>query len=270
VSAIAVTVDSTFIRGCHDGERHLEVRAGNVETSGGGRQVFGAVAKADTEIEVMIRRGLKTVGRAADTELTACTDGAPALRSILSEAGCKQPPIAAWFHIAMRLHHAKQAASGLPIDTPGRTQAMAVIIPEVERLHWRIWKGMAKNAWPTLDRVRNVMHVFQGERGRRTMCLRPASCGARGARLTRTSVSSIRQLGPAGFLRVRNSGSQPRDILENPAIERGMVHLATVLSHRFLELAVADWIGHIPADGPQDDVPFEVTFLELNHRLLVR
>jgi hypothetical protein len=34
-------------RGCHHGERHLGVRVGNVETSGGGRQVFGAVAKAD-------------------------------------------------------------------------------------------------------------------------------------------------------------------------------------------------------------------------------
>jgi len=31
-SAITITVDSTFIRGCHDGERHLEVRVGNVET----------------------------------------------------------------------------------------------------------------------------------------------------------------------------------------------------------------------------------------------
>jgi hypothetical protein len=33
VSAITITVDSTFIHGCHDGERHLEVRVGNVETS---------------------------------------------------------------------------------------------------------------------------------------------------------------------------------------------------------------------------------------------
>jgi hypothetical protein len=30
-AAITITVDSTFIRGCHDGERHLEVRVGNVE-----------------------------------------------------------------------------------------------------------------------------------------------------------------------------------------------------------------------------------------------
>ena len=118
-AAITVTVDSTFIRGRHDGERHLEVRVGNVETSGGGRQVFGAVAKAGTEIAVMIRRSLKTVGQTADTALTAFTDGAPGLRSILAEAGCKKPPIADWFHIAMRLQHAKQAASGLSTDTSG-------------------------------------------------------------------------------------------------------------------------------------------------------
>jgi hypothetical protein len=168
VSAITVTVDSTFIRGCHDGERHLEVRVGNVETSDGGRQVFGAVANSDTEIAVMIRRSLETVGRAADTELTAFTDGAPGLRSILSEAGCKKPPIADWFHIAMRLQHAKQAASGLSTDTPGRMRAKAVIVPEVERLHWRIWNGKARNARRTLERVRKVMRVFRGERSHRT------------------------------------------------------------------------------------------------------
>jgi hypothetical protein len=78
VSAITVTVDSTFIRGCHDGERHLEVRVGNVEASGSGRQVFGAVAKTETKIATLIRRSLETVGRAADTEVTAFTDGAPA------------------------------------------------------------------------------------------------------------------------------------------------------------------------------------------------
>jgi hypothetical protein len=170
-SAITITVDSTFIHGCHDGERHLEVRVGNVETSGGGRQVFGAVAKADTEIAVMIRRSLETVGRATDTEVTAFTDGAPGLRSILSEAGCKKPLIADWFHIAMRLQHAKQAASGLSTDTPGRMQAKAVIVPEVERLHWRIWNGKARNARRTLERVRKVMHVFHGERSHRPMAV---------------------------------------------------------------------------------------------------
>jgi hypothetical protein len=117
---------------------------------------------------MLIRRSLETVGRTADTELTAFTDGAPGLRSILAEAGCKTPPIANWFHIAIRLQHAKQAASGLSADTPGRMQAKAVIVPEVERLHWRIWNGKARNAGRTLDRVCKVMHVFQGERSCRT------------------------------------------------------------------------------------------------------
>jgi hypothetical protein len=44
-AAITVSVDSTFIRSREEGERHLEVRVGNVETASGGRQVFGAVAK---------------------------------------------------------------------------------------------------------------------------------------------------------------------------------------------------------------------------------
>src|SRR5208337_4017052 len=79
-ASITVTVDSTFIRSCHDGERHLEVRVGNIETSDGSRQVFGAVGKASTDIAVLIRRGLETVGRTAATTLTAFTDGCPGLR----------------------------------------------------------------------------------------------------------------------------------------------------------------------------------------------
>ena len=167
-SAITVTVDSTFIRSCQDGERHLEVRVGNVETSDGGRQVFGAVARTDTDIAALIRRGLETVGRTADTVSTAFTDGCPGLRSILAEAGVTKPPIADWFHIAMRLQHAKQAASGLFTDEPGRAQAKTAIVAEVERLHWRIWNGKARNAQLTLERIRKVMHVFKGERGHRT------------------------------------------------------------------------------------------------------
>jgi hypothetical protein len=50
----------------------------------------------------------------------AFTDGCPGLRSILADAGVTTPPIADWFYIAMRLQHAKLAASGLPTDEPGR------------------------------------------------------------------------------------------------------------------------------------------------------
>ena len=86
-SAITITLDSTFIRSRHDGERHLEVRVGNVETLNGGRRVFGAAARTDTDIAMLIQRSLEPVGRTADTELTAFIDGCPGLRSILADAG---------------------------------------------------------------------------------------------------------------------------------------------------------------------------------------
>jgi hypothetical protein len=44
----------------------------------------------------------------------------------------------------------------------------AVIVAEVERLRWRVWNGRAKNAQRSIERIRKVMHVFQGERGDRT------------------------------------------------------------------------------------------------------
>ena len=113
-------MDSTFIRSREEGERHLEVRVGNVETANPGGQVFGAVAKADTDISTLIRQSLRAVGRTDDTELTAFTDGCPGLRSILVDAGITTPPILDWFHIAMRIQHPTQVASGLPSERPGR------------------------------------------------------------------------------------------------------------------------------------------------------
>jgi hypothetical protein len=101
--AITLTLDSTFIRSCEKGQRHLEVRLGNVEASNETRQVFAAVAKTDTSIAALIQRGLAEVGQARETELTAFTDGCSGLRSILVEAGVTAPPYLDWFHIAMRL-----------------------------------------------------------------------------------------------------------------------------------------------------------------------
>src|SRR5271165_4338051 len=165
--AIVVTVDSTFVRSCEAGERHLEVRVGNVETACGSRQVFGAVANANTDLAVLIRRNLDAVGRTEDTALTAFTDGCPGLRRILADAGVAGPPVLDWFHIAMRLQHLKQTAGGLSADDPARVAAKAVIVAEVERLHWRLWNGKAKDAQISIDRIRAVMHHFQGEQGER-------------------------------------------------------------------------------------------------------
>src|ERR671916_1712982 len=142
--AIALSLDATFIRSCHEGDRHLEVRVGNAATPGGGRQLFGAVANAGTDIVALIRRTLDTMGRTSDTELTAFTDGCSRMRSILAEAGVTDPPILDWFHLSMRLQHAKQAAGGLPADGPDRAPARAAIAAGGQRLRWPTWNGQAK------------------------------------------------------------------------------------------------------------------------------
>src|SRR3954467_11414995 len=163
--AIVVTLDSTFIRSCEAGERQLEVRIGNVETASGGRQVFGAVAKTDTDLAGLIRHSLNAVGRTEGTALAAFTDGCPGLRRILLDAGVAGLPILDWFHIAMRLQHLTQIAGGLSSDGPERAAAKAVIVEEVERLRWRLWNGKAKDAKVSIERIRAVKHHFRGEPG---------------------------------------------------------------------------------------------------------
>jgi hypothetical protein len=85
------------------------------------------------------------------------------LRRILADAGIDDPPVLDWFHIGMRLQYLKKFADALATDDPLRVAARAVIVTEVERLHWRIWNGKATNAGKSIDRIRAVMHHFQGE-----------------------------------------------------------------------------------------------------------
>src|SRR4051794_5767685 len=67
----------------------------------------------------------------------------------------------------MRLQHAEKTASTLPADTPERENARAMILAEVDCLHGRIWNGKAKDAKVTLECIRQVIPVFQGDGDRK-------------------------------------------------------------------------------------------------------
>jgi hypothetical protein len=112
---------------------------------------------------VLVRRSLDAVGRADGTKLTAFTDGCPALRRILDGAGVAEPPILDWFYIGMRLQHLRQIASALAAGDPSHATAKAMVVTEVERLHWRIWNGKTKSALKSIDCIRAVMHHFRDE-----------------------------------------------------------------------------------------------------------
>ena len=160
---LSVSVDSTYIRSCEPGERHLEVQVGNVETEAGTRHVFAAVTKTDTEIAKIIERRLAEAGRTAGTRLEAFTDGCAGLRKLLTDIGVKEPPILDWFHIAMGLQHLRQAAHGLPTCDQAQGEAKAVIAEAIERLRWRLWHGKAKDARITIDRIRGVMRAYRDQ-----------------------------------------------------------------------------------------------------------
>jgi hypothetical protein len=170
-AAIIVTLESTFMWSCEDDARHLEVRIGNVEAEAGRRQVFGAVAKADTDLGALIRRSLDSVGGTDGTTLTAFTDGCPGLRRILLDAGVVELPILDWFHLAMRLQHLTQTAGSLSSDDPERAAAKAMI-GDLYGSH-RITLG-ADEAYGTTDFVAEMPrlgvtpHVTQNDKGRRS------------------------------------------------------------------------------------------------------
>ena len=69
----------------------------------------------------------------------------------------------------MRLQHLEQIAGALSADDPARVAAKALIVAEVDRLHWRLWNGKAKDAQISIDRIRTVMHHFQGEHAQRKL-----------------------------------------------------------------------------------------------------
>jgi hypothetical protein len=73
-------------------------------------------------------------------------------------------------------------------DEPGRKKAKVTIVAEIERPHWRIWNGKAKNARKTFDRIRKVIHLYKGERSHRTRGVHPENCGMRFTRSTNISV----------------------------------------------------------------------------------
>jgi hypothetical protein len=163
-SAITLTVDSTFIRSCDNGERHLEVRVGNVETSDGKRQVFGFVARSDTSIAALIRRNLETAGCTGETAVTAFTDGCTGLQLMLAEAGITTPPIAGSISPCDCSTRSKQRAGYQLTSLAGPKPR--------QRSSWRACTGRFGTARPGMPSSRSSGSArscmsFRGERGHR-------------------------------------------------------------------------------------------------------
>ena len=87
------------------------------------------------------------LGATPSTPATILSDGADGPRA-LGEAACVGPTshVLDWFHLAMRIHHAAQAAKGWRADTPGERGDGARLADAVERIRWRLWHGQVERA----------------------------------------------------------------------------------------------------------------------------
>jgi hypothetical protein len=109
--------------------------------------VFGGVpAEADRQHQ-QLRSVLRGLGATPHTPVTILSDGADGPRA-LGEAACVGPTrhVLDWFHLAMRIQHAAQAAKGWPADTPGERGDGARLADAVERVRWRLWHGQVRRA----------------------------------------------------------------------------------------------------------------------------
>src|SRR5262245_50304659 len=56
-----------------------------------------------------------------------------------------------------------------------------------------------------------------------------------------------------------------RRVLDDPAVERGVIHCDTPLAHHLLELPVRYRVGHVPPHAPQNNFSLELTALKVDH-----
>ena len=145
--AIALGIDAGHIRSVRSHRvRSFEAIVAQVGGAEGKAAVFGGVP-AEADRQQQLRGVLRTLGATPSTPVTILSDGAEGPRA-LGEAACVGPTshVLDWFHLAMRIQHAAQAAKGWPAHTPGEREEGARLAEAVERIRWRLWHGRVRRA----------------------------------------------------------------------------------------------------------------------------
>ncbi len=127
--------------------RSFEAFVAQVGSTDSKAVVFGGVpAEADRQ-QQQLRGVLHRLGATPRTPVTILSDGADGPRA-LGEAACVGPTrhVLDWFHLAMRIQHAAQAAKGWPADTPGERGDGVRLADAVERIRWHFWHGQVERA----------------------------------------------------------------------------------------------------------------------------
>ena len=151
---MSLGLDCTFIRSHDRGSGRLhEVLIGHIERDTGRARVFSSIGEASAQRIDRIKHNLARSGRVDATRVTTFTDGGGGLRQLARGSGLTEMPVLDWHHIAQRLQHVRQAASGLKSSIPDLPGVTAKIAAEVERLRWRLWNGKPKAVSKTIEKI---------------------------------------------------------------------------------------------------------------------
>jgi hypothetical protein len=155
-SSIALAIDGGHVRSVRSYQvRSFEVFVAQISGGEGKPVAFSSVpAEADRQ-QLQLRGVLRRLGATSNTPVTILSDGADGPRS-LGEAACIGPTkhVLDWFHLAMRIQHAAQAAKRWPADTPGERTDGARLADAVEHIRWRLWHGQVQRA---LDLIQETL-----------------------------------------------------------------------------------------------------------------
>ena len=145
---IALSIDGGHVRAARQYQgRSFEVLLAQVGNDEGKQVVFSSVpAEAHSQTR-QLRGMLHGLGATPITPVTILSDGADGPRS-LGEAASPGPThhVLDWFHLAMRVQHAAQAAKSWPDATDSDRQAGARLAETIERIRWRLWHGQVRRA----------------------------------------------------------------------------------------------------------------------------
>jgi hypothetical protein len=190
---ITVSIDAGHVRTArgHNG-RTFEVMAAQVSNDDGKPVLFSGVPCEADQQHTQLNGVLTGLGMTADTEVTILSDGADGPRS-LGEAASTGTVfhVLDWFHLAMRVRHAAQCASGWPDATARDRRDGARFADAVEHIRWRLWHGQTARA---LRLIQRTLAAVESKAGQETAAARSAAKLTKALMALETYVSGLADL----------------------------------------------------------------------------
>ena len=135
---------------------------------------------------------LSGLGMTTDTEVTILSDGADGPRSLGQAASTGTVfHVLDWFHLAMRVQHAAQCASGWPDATVRTRRDGARFADAVEHIRWRLWHGQTVRA---LRLIQRTLAAVKAKAEQKTAAARSAAKLAKALIALETYVSGLADL----------------------------------------------------------------------------